>query len=126
MKRDILSILITICAVCVLTSCGSMNSSVSEAISEVALKAIDPSFWTGLSNSDGSSKGKKDTKNKHRITDGRPGAVCPLCYGEKRIVKNQPIEVSGDDKKIKCTECRKKFRPSEGHSHIDCPLCQHY
>lgn len=126
MKRYIHSILITTCAVCVLNSCGSSNSAVSEAISEVALKAIDPSFWAELSNSKGSSTSKKGAKNKHRITDGTPGAVCTLCYGEKRIVKNQPTEVSGNDKKVRCTECRKKFRPSEGHSHIDCPLCQHY
>ena len=48
---------------------------------------------------------------------------CTLCRGTGRIVKNEPKEVKGADEKVKCKECRKKFRPSEGHSHVTCPLC---
>ena len=122
MRKYSLLLLIATLIPCMYMSCGTTaNSSVVDGLLEVA-SHVDFSSIGHISRSEKSKKGK--TKNK--ITDGTPGAVCPLCYGEKRIVKNQPIEVSGDDKKIKCTECRKKFRPSEGHSHIDCPLCQHY
>ena len=56
-------------------------------------------------------------------TGSESGSICSLCRGTGRVVKNNPKEAVGADNKVKCKECRKKFRPSEGHSHITCPLC---
>ena len=56
-------------------------------------------------------------------TGSESGSICSLCRGTGRVVKNNPKEAVGADDKVKCKECRKKFRPSEGHSHVTCPLC---
>ena len=122
MKRYFLYTLITICTICAQTSCASMPAGVSDIIGN----AVNPSNWSGLFGSgDGTSKGK-EKKSKPQITYGRIGVVCSMCNGEGRVVRNLPTEITGEDKIVRCKECRKKYRLSEGHTHVDCPICRRY
>lgn len=49
---------------------------------------------------------------------------CPLCNGQRRIVKDTYPSLFGtSDYKVRCNECGGYFMRSTGHTHITCPQC---
>lgn len=50
--------------------------------------------------------------------------TCPLCRGQKRIVKDTyPPLYGAKDYQVRCNECGGYFMRSTGHTHITCPQC---
>ena len=101
----------------------------------IAQHDINSGLWKGQASEGSSTYQKRESQLKDAarptLTDklsanSKPESenICDLCHGTGRIVKNEPKDVKGADEKVKCKECRKKFRPSEGHSHVTCPLCK--
>ena len=101
-----------------LVSCGSSNVT-NDILDNVALPGDEIYKERARLLNDISKKSLIDEISTNPESVG----ICTLCRGTGRIVKNEPKEVKGADEKVKCKECRKKFRPSEGHSHVTCPLC---
>lgn len=68
------------------------------------------------SNSGSYSSGSSgNTKTRH---------TCPLCNGQKRIVKDTyPSLYGGKNYQVRCNECGGYFMRSTGHTHVTCPQC---
>ena len=68
----------------------------------------------------------QSTENRNLNTSDNPAIkhTCPLCHGNKRIVRNINISLYGqNDYQVKCHECGGYFMRSTGHTHIMCPQC---
>lgn len=74
-------------------------------------------YSTGGSGSYGTNMGGSNRNTQTRNT-------CPLCHGQKRIVKDtHPALYGTTDYQVKCNECGGYFMRSTGHTHVTCPQC---
>lgn len=67
-------------------------------------------------NSGGNSNTNRNNNNKQR-------SECSLCHGKRRIVRDSPVPVYGNDSRVRCNECGGYFMRSTGHSHVTCTQC---
>lgn len=99
------------------TTCSLIRGKSSQSGS-VSYTSPSPSSSPTYQNNNSSynkSKGKGKINNRHR--------ECSLCHGKKRINRDSPVPVYGNDSRVRCNECGGFFMRSTGHSHVTCTLC---
>ena len=76
---------------------------------------------SGGNNNSGNSGGSSNTNRNNNNNKRR--SECSLCHGKRRIVRDSPVPVYGNDSRVRCNECGGYFMRSSGHSHVTCTLC---
>lgn len=74
---------------------------------------------SGGNNNSGNSGGNSNTNRNNN----KQRRECSLCHGKRRIVRDSPIPVYGNDSRVRCNECGGYFMRSTGHSHVTCTQC---
>ena len=80
-------------------------------------------YTSGGYNNGSSSGGSRNTTNSGTTKSTPTRHTCPLCHGNKTIVRESGVPTYGMGDRRYCSTCGKTYWASSGHSHIPCTQC---